>query len=84
MRNKISTGLLLVRELDERFGIERLIAENIRDDRCGKNTQLPLPNLLDSPESASGERPARDIEKLLRRPVGRPSYELIVWCKGFL
>jgi predicted ribosome quality control (RQC) complex YloA/Tae2 family protein len=40
------SGLLLVRELDERLGLSGLIAENIRDDRRGKNTQLPLPDLL--------------------------------------
>jgi Transposase DDE domain group 1 len=37
-------GLLLVRELDERLGLSALVAENIRDDRRGKNTQLPLQN----------------------------------------
>jgi hypothetical protein len=35
-----------VRELDERLGLSALIAENIMDDRRGKNTQLPLPDLL--------------------------------------
>ena len=40
------SGLLLVRELDERLGLSGLVAENIRDDRRGKNTQLPLPDLL--------------------------------------
>lgn len=39
-------GLLLVPELDERLGLSALIAENIRDERLGKNTQLPLPDLL--------------------------------------
>ena len=39
-------GLLLVRELDERLGLSALIAENIMQDRRGKNTQLPLPDLL--------------------------------------
>src|SRR5450759_4760827 len=39
-------GLLLVRELDERRGLSALILENIMDDRRGKNTQLPLPDLL--------------------------------------
>jgi Transposase DDE domain group 1 len=42
-------GLLLVRELDERLGLSALIAEKIRDDRRGKNTQLPLPTCCDSP-----------------------------------
>ena len=40
------SGLLLVRELDERLGLSALIAENIMDGRRGKNTQLPLPDLL--------------------------------------
>jgi len=39
-------GLLLVRELDERVGLSALITENIMDDRRGKNTQLPLRDLL--------------------------------------
>jgi hypothetical protein len=34
------SGLLLVRELDERLGLSALIGENIRDDRRGKNTFL--------------------------------------------
>jgi predicted ribosome quality control (RQC) complex YloA/Tae2 family protein len=40
------SGLLLVRELDERLGLSALIAENIMDDRRGKDMQLPLPDLL--------------------------------------
>jgi hypothetical protein len=40
------SGLLLVRELDERLGLSALITENIMEDRRGKNTQLPLPDLL--------------------------------------
>ena len=39
-------GLLLVRELDERLGLSELISEQLTDGRQGKNTQLPLPNLL--------------------------------------
>ena len=39
-------GLLLVRELDERLGLSALITHNIMEDRRGKNTQLPLPDLL--------------------------------------
>ena len=40
------SGLLLVRELDERLGLSSIIAEHLMDDRRGKNTQLPLPDLL--------------------------------------
>ena len=39
-------GLLLVRELDERLELNELIEEHLTDDRRGKNTQLPLPDLL--------------------------------------
>ena len=39
-------GLLLVRELDERLGLNELIEEHLTDERRGKNTQLPLPDLL--------------------------------------
>ena len=42
-------GLLLVRELDERLGLSALIASNIMEDWRGKNTQLPLPDLLRQP-----------------------------------
>jgi len=43
------SGLLLVRELDERLGLSALIAENIRDDRrrfgamLGRIAPLPVP-----------------------------------------
>src|SRR5437762_10904874 len=40
------SGRLLVRELDERLGLRSLMVEHLRDDRRGKNTQLPLPDLL--------------------------------------
>jgi hypothetical protein len=39
-------GLILVRELDERLGFGDLIAQFLTDSRRGKNTQLPLADLL--------------------------------------
>ena len=39
-------GLILVRELDERLGFGELIAQHLTDSRRGKNTQLPLADLL--------------------------------------
>ena len=39
-------GLIMVHELDERLGLEKLIGENLSDSRRGKNTQLPLADLL--------------------------------------
>jgi hypothetical protein len=38
-------GLILVRELDERLGFNELIEQNLIDSR-GKNTRLPLADLL--------------------------------------
>jgi Transposase DDE domain group 1 len=38
-------GLILVRELDERLGFSELIGQHLADSR-GKNTQLPLADLL--------------------------------------
>ena len=38
-------GLVLVRELDERLGVGELITRHLTDSR-GKNTQLPLADLL--------------------------------------
>ena len=38
-------GLVLVRELDERLGFGELIERHLADAR-GKNTQLPLADLL--------------------------------------
>jgi hypothetical protein len=42
-------GLILVRELDERFGLGELIERHLTDSRHGKNIQLPLeaPNAED-------------------------------------
>jgi hypothetical protein len=39
-------GLLLVRELDERLGLENLIAEHLSDSRQGLNTQFRLVDLV--------------------------------------
>ena len=39
-------GLILVRELDERLDFGDRIAQHLTDSRKGKNTQLPLADLL--------------------------------------
>ena len=39
-------GLILVRELDERLGLDAIITEHLRDSRQGLNTQFRLPDLL--------------------------------------
>ena len=39
-------GLILVRESDERLSLGELIAQHLTDSRRGKNTELPLMDLL--------------------------------------
>ena len=39
-------GLILIRELDEHLGMNQLIEQHLTDSRRGKNTQLPLADLL--------------------------------------
>jgi hypothetical protein len=39
-------GLILVRKLDERLGLEAIITAHLSDSRPGLNTQFPLPALL--------------------------------------
>jgi hypothetical protein len=38
--------LILVRELDERLGLEAIIGKHLNDSRHGLNTQFPLRGLL--------------------------------------
>ena len=66
-------GLLLVRELDERLGLSALIAENILEDRRGKNTQLPLPDLLRQSiySRLAGYEDLNDAERLSQDPTFR-------------
>jgi len=66
-------GLLLVRELDERLGLSALIAENIMDRRRGKNTQLPLPDLLRQSiySRLAGYEDLNDAERLSQDPTFR-------------
>ena len=39
-------GLILIRELDERLGLGKLIDEHLTDSRQGSNTKFPLTDLL--------------------------------------
>ena len=39
-------GLILVRELDERLGLGKLIDEHLTDSRQGSNKKFPLADLL--------------------------------------
>jgi hypothetical protein len=45
-------GLILVWELDERFGLSKLIGEYLVDSRAGRNRQFPLAIFSVSPFTA--------------------------------
>jgi hypothetical protein len=64
-------GLLLVRELDERLGLDQLISDNLTDNRRGKNTQLPLPDLLRQSiySRLAGYEDLNDAERLSHDPT---------------
>jgi hypothetical protein len=66
-------GLLLVRELDERLGLTRLISDNLTDNRRGKNTQLPLPDLLHQSiySQLAGYEDLNDAERFSQDPAFR-------------
>ena len=66
-------GLLLMRELDERLGMGQLISDNLKDERRGKNTQLPLPDLLRQSiySRLAGYEDLNDAERLSQDPAFR-------------
>src|ERR1017187_9263192 len=78
------SGLLLVRELDERLGLSALIAENILDGRRGKNTQLPLPDLLRQSiySRLAGYEDLNDAERLSQDPTLRLIGSEKIWDRG--
>jgi hypothetical protein len=65
-------GLLLVRELDERLGFGELIERHLTDGR-GKNTQLPLTDLVRQSvySRLAGYEDVNDAERLSRDPAFR-------------
>jgi Transposase DDE domain group 1 len=66
-------GLLLERELDECLGLSELISEHLTDGRRGKNTQLPLPDLLRQSiySRLAGYEDLNDAQRLAQDPTFR-------------
>lgn len=66
-------GLILVRELDERLGFSELIAQHLTDSRRGKNTQLPLADLLRQSvySRLAGDEDVNDAERVSQDPTFR-------------
>ena len=66
-------GLILVRELDEHLGMNQLIEQRLTDSRRGKNTQLPLADLLRQSvySRLAGYEDVNDAERLSVDPTFR-------------
>jgi hypothetical protein len=66
-------GLVLVGELDERLGFGDLVAQHMTDSRRGKNTPLPLADLLSQSvyRRIAGYEDANDAEELSQDPTFR-------------
>ena len=77
-------GLILVRELDERLGFGDLIARHLTDSRRGKNTQLPLSDLLRQSvySRIAGYEDVNDAERLSQDPTFRLIGSEKIWERG--
>jgi hypothetical protein len=76
-------GLLLVRELDERLGLGELIDRHLADPR-GKNTQLPLADLLRQSRYSrlAGYEDVNDAARLSQDPTFRLIGSRKIWERG--
>ena len=78
------SGLILVRELDERFGLSGLIGEHLVDSRRGRNTQFPLADLLRQSvySRLAGYEDLNDAARLSADPTFRLIGSEKVWERG--
>ena len=76
-------GLILVRELDERLGFSELIEQHLTDSR-GKNTQLPLADLLRQSvySRLAGYEDMSDAERVSQDPAFRLIGSEKIWERG--
>ena len=73
-----------MRELDERLGFGELIAQHLTDSRKGKNTQLPLADLLRQSvySRIAGYEDVNDAELLSRDSTFRLIGSEKIWDRG--
>ena len=66
-------GLILIRESDERLGLEKLIEEQLSDSRQGLNKQFTLADLLRQSvySRLAGYEDLNDAERLAADPTFR-------------
>ena len=76
-------GLLLVRELDERLGFGELMERHLTDAR-GKNTQLPLADLVRQSvySRLAGYEDVNDAARLSQDPAFRLIGSRKIWERG--
>jgi hypothetical protein len=77
-------GLILVRELDERLGLDKLIEEHLRDSRQGLNKQFTLTDLLRQSvySRLAGYEDLNDAERLAADPTFRLISSQRIWDRG--
>jgi len=77
-------GLILVRALDERLGFGDLVAQHLTDARRGKNTQLPLADLLRQSVYSliAGYEDVNDAERVSQDPTFRLIGSEKTWDRG--
>ena len=77
-------GLILVRELDERLGLEKLIGEHLSDSRQGLNKQFTLADLLRQSvySRLAGYEDLNDAERLAADPTFRLISSQKLWDRG--
>ncbi len=76
--------LILVRELDERLGLEKLIEEHLSDSRQGLNKQFTLADLLRQSvySRLAGYEDLNDAERLAADPTFRLISSQRIWDRG--
>ena len=74
----------MVRELDEGLGLGDLIAQHLTDSRRGKNTRLPLADLLRQSvySRLAGYEDVNDAERLSQDPTFRLIGSEKIWERG--
>src|SRR6202140_986086 len=77
-------GLILVRELDERLGLEKLIEEHLSDSQQGMNKQFTLADLLRQSvySRLAGYEDLNDAERLAADPTFRFISSQRIWDQG--
>ena len=77
-------GLILVRELDERLGLENLITEHLSDSRQGLNTQFSLADLLRQSvySRLAGYEDLNDAVRVSADPTFRLIGSPKIWGRG--